>query len=275
LSGIIHRDIKPANILVVDEAGAPLPKVIDFGIAKAMTNQPVTGSNLNTAHKQFIGTPAYMSPEQAGLGGVEIDSRTDVYSLGVLLYELLVGCLPFTPDEFSQDVLLQKIREEKPLCPSARFRGLGEKERLNVAHCRQVEPSGLLEALEGGLDLIVMKCLERDRGQRYETADGLATALQSNLKRVVSAKEPVLLPSAGTLHPNNTNELHEVSAVQPSFKWYQVPLIIAGAVLLLFMLSMVVYECCRGHYGLGVSWLIWAVLLCYVASWIRGRTNLP
>jgi serine/threonine protein kinase len=193
-NNIIHRDIKPSNILVAEQDGTPMPKVIDFGIAKATTDQQLTDKTLFTAREQFIGTPAYMSPEQAGSSGPEIDKRTDIYSLGILLYELLVGCLPFALDEFQQNItddILHTIREKEPLCPSARLKKLGEKELTKIAQCRQIEPSRLLHTLHGDLDCILMKCLEKNRAHRYETATSLATDIQHYLKgEPVTARPP-------------------------------------------------------------------------------------
>ena len=131
--GIIHRDIKPSNVLVTEQDGAPVPKIIDFGIAKATSNQRLTDKTLFTAFEQFIGTPAYMSPEQAGLGGLDIDTRSDIYSLGVLLYELLTGSQPFDPEHIRQaafDEVLRILRDEEPPRPSARLTSLTEAELI-------------------------------------------------------------------------------------------------------------------------------------------------
>jgi len=188
--GIIHRDLKPSNILVTEQDGVPGPKIIDFGIAKATANQSLTDKTLFTALNQFIGTPAYTSPEQAGLGELDIDTRSDIYSLGVLLYELLAGKTPFDTGELRRaatDELLRLIREEEPPRPSARLTTLTRAELATVAHCRQTEPARLPAALRGDLDWIVMKCLEKDRTRRYETVNGLASDLSRHLN-----KEPVL-----------------------------------------------------------------------------------
>jgi serine/threonine protein kinase len=193
-NNIIHRDIKPSNILVSEQDGTPMPKVIDFGIAKATTDQQLTDKTLFTAREQFIGTPAYMSPEQAGSSGPEIDNRTDIYSLGVLLYELLVGCLPFALDEFQQNItddILRTIRENEPPRPSTRLNNRGEKELAKIAQCRQTEPPRLLQLLCGDLDCIVMKCLEKDRTRRYQTANDLAAEIQHYLKdEPITARPP-------------------------------------------------------------------------------------
>src|SRR5436190_11163776 len=185
--GIIHRDLKPSNVFVVLHDTIPVPKVIDFGIAKAL-GQVLTEKTLFTGFTQMLGTPLYMSPEQAGQGGLDIDTRSDVYSLGVLLYELLAGSTPFTKDRFhsaAQDEIRRIIREEDPPKPSTR---LSESKDLlrTISAQRQTEPAKLTNLMRGELDWIVMKCLEKDRTRRYETANALATDLQNYL-----ADEPV------------------------------------------------------------------------------------
>jgi serine/threonine protein kinase/WD40 repeat protein len=183
--GIIHRDIKPSNILVADHDGVPVPKVIDFGIAKATTNQRLTDKTLYTAIEQFIGTPAYMSPEQAKLSGLDIDTRSDIYSLGVLVYELLTGRTPFDSTrlvEAGLDEIRRIIREEDPPRPSTRLSTLDAAEQTAVATRRHSEPPKLLGLIRGDLDWIVMKTLEKDRNRRYETANGLATDVQRFLR---------------------------------------------------------------------------------------------
>jgi serine/threonine protein kinase len=187
--GIIHRDIKPSNILVTLHDGKPVPKVIDFGIAKA-TEQPLTEKTVFTAFGQFMGTPAYMSPEQAELSGLDIDTRSDIYALGVLLYELLTGRTPFDAKELLQaglDEMRRRIREEEPMRPSTRLSTMVDADLTEVAEQRRSEPGKLSRFIRGDLDWIVMKCLEKDRTRRYETANGLATDIQRHL-----TNEPVL-----------------------------------------------------------------------------------
>jgi hypothetical protein len=193
--GIIHRDIKPSNILVTLHDGVPVPKVIDFGIAKA-TEQPLTEKTVFTAFGQFMGTPAYMSPEQAELSGLDIDTRSDIYALGVLLYELLTGRTPFDSKELLQaglDEMRRRIREEEPVRPSTRLSTMLDADLTAVAQQRHSEPAKLTRFIRGDLDWIVMKCLEKDRARRYETANGLAMDIQRHL-----GNEPVVAcpPSA-------------------------------------------------------------------------------
>jgi tetratricopeptide (TPR) repeat protein len=199
MKGIIHRDLKPSNILVVDGAdGNPdVPRIIDFGIAKS------TGPNLSsntdiTAFQQYLGTPAYMSPEQAGLGRVEIDARTDVYSLGALLYELLTGCQPFQELDFSRcapDEILRLIREKEPQKPSARIASLSVSMRFELAQSLGLDPDKLRDTLSRELDWVVMKCLEKDRARRYESVSALADDLERYLNH-----EPVLARPAGVVY---------------------------------------------------------------------------
>jgi eukaryotic-like serine/threonine-protein kinase len=194
--GIIHRDIKPSNILVTLHDGVPVPKVIDFGIAKA-TEGRLTDATVYTQLHQFIGTPAYMSPEQAEMSGLDIDTRSDIYSLGVLLYELLAGRTPFDANELMSkgiDVMRKTIREQEPPRPSTRLATLKGEELTTTAKRRSAEVAKLLHQLKGDLDWIVMKCLEKDRTRRYETANGLAADLKRHLNN-----EPVVArpPSAG------------------------------------------------------------------------------
>jgi serine/threonine protein kinase len=193
--GIIHRDIKPSNVMVTHHDGKPVPKVIDFGIAKA-TNQRLTEKTLFTRYAHIIGTPAYMSPEQAELSDLDIDTRTDIYSLGVLLYELLTGTTPFSEEELRKAGYIEMqriIREQEPAKPSTKLSTLGET-LGDVAKHRGATPDLLRKAIRGDLDWIVMKSLEKDRLRRYEAPDDLATDIQRHLEH-----RPVLAhaPSAG------------------------------------------------------------------------------
>jgi Leucine-rich repeat (LRR) protein len=182
--GIIHRDIKPSNILVTLRDGVAVPKVIDFGIAKA-TQQRLTDKTLFTAFQQFIGTPAYMSPEQAEMSELGIDTRSDIYSLGVLLYELLTGKTPFDANELLKaglDEIRRTIREQEPPRPSTRLSTLAADALTATAKHRHTDAPKLIHLLRGDLDWIVMKCLEKDRARRYETANGLAMDVERHLK---------------------------------------------------------------------------------------------
>jgi eukaryotic-like serine/threonine-protein kinase len=191
--GIIHRDIKPSNILVTLHDGVPVPKVIDFGIAKA-TQGRLTDQTLFTAFEQFIGTPAYMSPEQAEMSGLDIDTRCDVYALGVLLYELLTGRTPFDAKELIQsglDEMRRTIREKEPERPSTRLSTMLAADLTDVAQRRHSDAPKLIHLLHGDLDWIVMKALEKDRTRRYETANGLAMDIQRHLcDEAVLARPP-------------------------------------------------------------------------------------
>jgi len=172
----------------------PVPKVIDFGLAKATNDQRLTDKTLFTAFEQFIGTPAYMSPEQAKLSGLDIDTRTDIYSLGVLLYELLTGKTPFENKHLLDaglDEIRRIIREDEPPRPSTRLSTLDAAEQTEVAKRRQSEPPRLLRLVRGDLDWIVMRCLEKDRGRRYETANGLARDIERHQNNEpVTARPP-------------------------------------------------------------------------------------
>jgi serine/threonine-protein kinase len=198
--GIIHRDIKPGNLLVTLDDGVPVVKIIDFGIAKAM-GQQLTDKTLFTGFAQMVGTPLYMSPEQAGLSGSDVDTRSDIYSLGVLLYQLLTGTTPFDQArlrEVGYDEIRRIIREEEPPKPSTRLSQLGSPRGpradsgtrsvpttlslASISAQRQTEPAKLTKLVRGELDWIVMKALEKDRNRRYETVGALAADLERYLK---------------------------------------------------------------------------------------------
>jgi WD40 repeat protein/serine/threonine protein kinase len=193
--GIIHRDLKPSNVLVTMHDTTPVVKVIDFGVAKAL-GQELTDKTLFTGFAQMIGTPLYMSPEQAGQSGLDVDTRTDVYALGVLLYELLTGTTPFDRDRLrtiGYDEIRRIICEEEPARPSTRISTLGPAAAAVSAN-RRSDPAKLGQLMRGELDWIVMKALEKDRNRRYESASAFAADVQRYL-----ADEPVLAcpPSAG------------------------------------------------------------------------------
>jgi serine/threonine protein kinase/Flp pilus assembly protein TadD len=185
--GIIHRDLKPSNVLVASHDGVPVAKIIDFGVAKAV-GQQLTERTLYTQLTQWIGTPLYMSPEQAGQSSLDVDTRSDIYSLGVLLYELLTGTTPFEKERFSQvgyDEVRRIIREEDSPKPSTRMSTLGQA-ASTISTQRKSDPKRLSQLFRGELDWIVMKALEKDRNRRYETASDFAADVQRYL-----ADEPV------------------------------------------------------------------------------------
>jgi serine/threonine protein kinase/Tfp pilus assembly protein PilF len=187
--GIIHRDLKPSNILVTEHDGKPVPKVIDFGLAKALGAATVlTERTLHTAYGTVVGTPLYMAPEQVGINALDVDTRTDIYALGAILYELLTGTTPLEKRRFKEaawDEVRRLIREEEPARPSLR---LSSSDALpTLAARRQTEPAKLSRLIKGDLDWIALKALEKDRNRRYETANGLALDVQRHL-----AGEPVL-----------------------------------------------------------------------------------
>jgi serine/threonine protein kinase/tetratricopeptide (TPR) repeat protein len=187
--GIIHRDIKPSNVLVTLHDGVPVPKVIDFGIAKAAQGR-LTDHTLFTAFDQFIGTPAYMSPEQAEMSGLDIDTRSDIYSLGVLLYEIFTGRPPFDTKELMAGgfgEVRDRIRQKEPTRPSTMLSTMMAGDLAKAARVRRTEPFKLISMIRGDLEWIVMKCMEKDRTRRYETANGLAADLEHHLQN-----EPVI-----------------------------------------------------------------------------------
>ena len=197
--GVIHRDLKPSNILVAQRENGPAPKVIDFGVAKALPHLDgrLAEATQLTKLEQFIGTPSYMSPEQAAGTSQAVDTRTDVYALGVVLYELLTSLLPFEPVGASRslDDLRSDVRGTEPPRPSARLRALESAAQALAASKRQTIPARLIAGLRGDLDWIVLKCLEKDPARRYDSAAALALDLERHLR-----DEPVTAAAPGTAY---------------------------------------------------------------------------
>lgn len=236
--GVLHRDIKPTNLLVVDEDGTPVPRVIDFGIAKALEGRLGEHTTIGTRHHPFIGTPAYMSPEQADLGGLDIDTRSDLYSLGVLIYELVAGAPPFDGRALCDgglEVLRRTLRETEPRRPSQTLALLPPENLEAVARDRSTQGVALLRSVRGDIDWILLKCLEKDRSRRYASVDALA----ADLRRFLS-HEPIVARPPGP--------------VDRARKWVR-----RNRVASVSLLAVAV--------GLALG------LALAVAAWVRGRTE--
>jgi eukaryotic-like serine/threonine-protein kinase len=207
--GIIHRDIKPSNVLVALHDEQPVPKVIDFGVAKAM-GQQLTEKTIYTGFGVLVGTPTYMAPEQATFNQLDIDTRADVYALGVLLYELLAGSPPVEAERLKKaalDEMLRLVREEEPPRPSQRLST--SRSRASIAAVRQTEPEKLSKLIRGELDWIVMKALEKDRTRRYETANGFA----ADVLRYLAGESVQAVPPSGRYRLNKFVKRHKARVI--------------------------------------------------------------
>ena len=207
--GIIHRDLKPSNVMVTMHDDKPVAKIIDFGISKAVSYQ-LTEKTLFTGYGQMIGTPMYMSPEQAQLSGLDVDTRSDVYSLGVLMYELVTGTTPFdeaTLKRVGFDEVRRMLREEEPPLPSSRVGTLKNDLLSTVADQRKIDPSRLSHSLRGEVDWIVMKCLEKDRNRRYESANALA----SDIERYLACEPVQACPPSATYRLRKLARRHKAA----------------------------------------------------------------
>jgi len=226
---VIHRDVKPSNVLVMVQDGKPVPKVIDFGVAKAM-NQRLTEKTVFTGHGVLIGTPVYMSPEQAEMTGLNVDTTSDVYSLGALLYELLAGAPPFDPRSLREagfEAIHRMIREVEPPKPSTRFLSLGG-EATTVAERRRAEPAELERQIRGELDWITMRAMEKDRSRRYQSASEFASDIERYLRN-----EPVVAgPPSVTYRTRKFVRRHRAG----------VGLTVAGVVILLGFAAMMTVQ---------------------------------
>src|SRR5262249_191026 len=191
---VIHRDLKPSNILVTEVDGRPAPKIIDFGVAKALV-QKLAAETIFTRVGALVGTPEYMSPEQAGSAGEDIDTRTDVYSLGIILYELLAGAPPLELRRVVLEDFLRRLREDEPPKPSTRLRSRDQAASVELARKRQTEPLMLVKQVRGDLDSIALKAIEKDRAQRYASPTDLAADIGRFLNH-----EPVLAVRPSTTY---------------------------------------------------------------------------